>query len=188
VSPPIRVALLGYGLAGAVFHAPLIASVEGLELAAIVTHDEERRARARRDHPNAALLGSPEEVWERVGELDFVVVAAAHVLGTVFSEGILAYRVASGALPGAYRHIQDVGPSYVVVGALAAGIAYGPWPGRLACAAGLAVVAPSLFGGLFQLEVSAVGHVSAILVALAVGGGFALARRAAVPRPVADSR
>jgi len=78
VSPPIRVALLGYGLAGAVFHAPLIASVEGLELAAIVTHDEERRARARRDHPNAALLGSPEEVWERVGDLDLVIVAAAN--------------------------------------------------------------------------------------------------------------
>jgi scyllo-inositol 2-dehydrogenase (NADP+) len=76
VSPPIRVALLGYGLAGAVFHAPLIASVEGLELAAIVTHDEERRA--RRDHPNVALLGSPEEVWERVGDLDLVVVAAAN--------------------------------------------------------------------------------------------------------------
>jgi predicted dehydrogenase len=78
VSPPIRVALLGYGLAGAVFHAPLIASVEGLELAAIVTHDEERRARAWRDHPNAALLGSPEEVCERVGDLDLVVVAAAN--------------------------------------------------------------------------------------------------------------
>jgi len=78
VSPPIRVALLGYGLAGAVFHAPLIASVEGLELAAIVTHDEERRARALRDHPNAALLGSPEEVWKRVGDLDLVVVAAAN--------------------------------------------------------------------------------------------------------------
>ncbi|OLE27284.1 MAG: hypothetical protein AUG44_10610 [Actinobacteria bacterium 13_1_20CM_3_71_11] len=118
----------------------------------------------------------------------FVIVAAAHVLGTVFSEGILAYRVATGALPAAYRHIQDVGPSYVVVGALAAGIAYAPWPGRLACAAGFAVVAPSLFGGLFQLEVSAVGHVSAILVALAVGGGFVLARRTAVTRPVPDAR
>ena len=78
MSPPIRVALLGYGLAGAVFHAPLIASVEGLELAAIVTHDEERRARARRDHPSAALLASPEEVRERAGDFDLVVVAAAN--------------------------------------------------------------------------------------------------------------
>ena len=78
MSPPIRVALLGYGLAGAVFHAPLIAAVEGLELAAIVTRDDERRTGARRDHPNAALLGSPKEVWERAGDLDLVVVATAN--------------------------------------------------------------------------------------------------------------
>jgi len=78
----IRVALLGYGLAGAVFHAPLIAAVDGLELVAIVTRDEERRSRARREHPNAELLSSPEEVWERAADLDLVVVAAvnrAHV-------------------------------------------------------------------------------------------------------------
>jgi scyllo-inositol 2-dehydrogenase (NADP+) len=82
VAAPISVALLGYGLAGAVFHAPLIAAVEGLQLAAIVTRDDERRARAQRDHPDAALLGSTEEVWERAGDLDLVVVAAtnrAHV-------------------------------------------------------------------------------------------------------------
>jgi predicted dehydrogenase len=78
MTSPIRVALLGYGLAGAVFHAPLIATVEGLELAAIVTRDEERRSRARREHPDAALLRSPEEIWERAGDLDLVVVAAAN--------------------------------------------------------------------------------------------------------------
>jgi predicted dehydrogenase len=76
VAPPIRVALLGYGLAGAVFHAPLIAAVEGLELAAIVTRNEERGSRARREHPGAVLLGSAEEVCERAGELDLVVVAS----------------------------------------------------------------------------------------------------------------
>jgi predicted dehydrogenase len=74
--------LLGYGLAGAVFHAPLIAAVEGLELAAIVTRDEERRSRARREHPGAELLGSPAEVWEKAAELDLAIVATvnrAHV-------------------------------------------------------------------------------------------------------------
>ena len=76
MAPPIRVALLGYGLAGAVFHAPLIAAVDGLALAAIVTQSEERRSRARREHPEAALLGSDEEVWERAGEVDLVVVAS----------------------------------------------------------------------------------------------------------------
>ena len=76
MAPPIRVALLGYGLAGAVFHAPLIAAVDGLALAAIVTQSEQRRSRARREHPGAALLGSAEEVWERAGEVDLVVVAS----------------------------------------------------------------------------------------------------------------
>jgi scyllo-inositol 2-dehydrogenase (NADP+) len=82
VSVPFRVALLGYGLSGAVFHAPLIAVVEGLELAAIVTRDGERRSRARRDFPDSALLESPEEIWERADDFDLVVVAApnrAHV-------------------------------------------------------------------------------------------------------------
>ena len=76
MTAPIRVALLGYGLAGAVFHAPLIATVEGLELAAIVTRDDERRSRARRDHPAADLLESAEEVWTRADGFDLVVVAA----------------------------------------------------------------------------------------------------------------
>jgi predicted dehydrogenase len=76
VAPPIRVALLGYGLAGAVFHAPLITAVDGLELAAIVTTSEERRSRARRQHPEAVLLDSADDVWERAGELDLAVVAS----------------------------------------------------------------------------------------------------------------
>jgi predicted dehydrogenase len=33
----LRAALIGYGLAGAVFHAPLLTAIPGLELAAIVT-------------------------------------------------------------------------------------------------------------------------------------------------------
>jgi predicted dehydrogenase len=72
----IRVALVGYGLAGAVFHAPLIAGVDGLELSAIVTRDPDRRARARRDFPEAELLESADEIWARPGNFELVVVAA----------------------------------------------------------------------------------------------------------------
>jgi scyllo-inositol 2-dehydrogenase (NADP+) len=78
VTAPIRVVLIGYGLAGAVFHAPLIAAVEGLELTAIVTRDDERRSRARREHPGAELIDSAGEVWERADDFDLVVVAAAN--------------------------------------------------------------------------------------------------------------
>ena len=68
-----RVALIGFGLAGESFHAPLIAAVEGLELAGIVTRDEERRGRAREQHPGAALLDSADDVWR--GDFGVAVVA-----------------------------------------------------------------------------------------------------------------
>lgn len=40
----IRVGLVGFGLAGRVFHAPLISSVEGLELAAVVERSTDKAA------------------------------------------------------------------------------------------------------------------------------------------------
>jgi scyllo-inositol 2-dehydrogenase (NADP+) len=71
----IGVALVGYGLAGSVFHAPLIAATPGLELAAVVTGDPERQARARRDHPGAAVLDHPDELWRAAGRYGLVVLA-----------------------------------------------------------------------------------------------------------------
>ena len=72
---PIRVALIGYGLAGAVFHGPLISSTLGMSLATIVTGDPERRARASSDHPDAQLLAGVEPLWRRPADHDLVVVA-----------------------------------------------------------------------------------------------------------------
>ncbi|MFD8728051.1 Gfo/Idh/MocA family oxidoreductase [Streptomyces sp. NPDC059611] len=73
---PLRVALVGYGLAGSVFHAPLIAATEGLVLDTVVTSNEERRAEARAAHPGLRFAASPDELWERADELDLVVIAA----------------------------------------------------------------------------------------------------------------
>lgn len=78
----MRVALFGYGSAGEPLHGGLIAATSGLELAAIVTRDPDRRERARQAHPEAEILYSPEEVWQRTEALDLVVVATpnrAHV-------------------------------------------------------------------------------------------------------------
>jgi predicted dehydrogenase len=72
---PKRVALLGYGLAGSVFHAPFIATTPGLRLAVVVTGNEERRAQALREHPDVVVLSTADEVWDRAAELDLVVVA-----------------------------------------------------------------------------------------------------------------
>src|SRR3982751_1953258 len=68
----LRVGIVGYGLAGAVFHAPLVAATPGLTVAAIVTGNPERRERAEREHPGARVVEHPEDM---VGDIDVVVVA-----------------------------------------------------------------------------------------------------------------
>lgn len=70
-----RVALIGYGHAGAVFHAPLILATPGLRLAAVVTRDPERQARARQDVPGAAVVDTADWVWEHAHDHDVVVIA-----------------------------------------------------------------------------------------------------------------
>ena len=72
----MKVALIGYGLGGAAFHAPLIAAVRDLDLAVIVTRNPERRAAAARAHPGAVLLDGADDVWARADDLDLVVVAS----------------------------------------------------------------------------------------------------------------
>ena len=44
----LRTGIAGYGLAGAVFHAPLVSATPGLRLAAVVTSNTERAEEARR--------------------------------------------------------------------------------------------------------------------------------------------
>jgi scyllo-inositol 2-dehydrogenase (NADP+) len=73
---PLRVGLIGYGLAGEAFHAPLIAATPGLELAAVVTSDPDRAARARRRYPGVRLHPSADGLWDDADALDLVVVAS----------------------------------------------------------------------------------------------------------------
>ncbi|MDE2182480.1 MAG: oxidoreductase [Alphaproteobacteria bacterium] len=71
VTAPFGVAIIGYGLAGRIFHAPLVASVDGLKLRAIVS----RRSREiLADHPGVTPCASPDGVL-RDPAVDLVVVA-----------------------------------------------------------------------------------------------------------------
>ena len=67
----MRVAIIGYGLAGEVFHAPLVASVDGLDVAVIVAGNEERAARARERYPDARVIASADDAWD----VDLAVIA-----------------------------------------------------------------------------------------------------------------
>jgi predicted dehydrogenase len=71
----LRAAIIGYGLAGRFFHAPLIAATEGLVLATVVTSSPERRAQVSREHPSARVVASAGELWEAASDHDLVVIA-----------------------------------------------------------------------------------------------------------------
>ena len=74
-----RVGLVGYGLAGESFHAPLIAATPDLELTSVVTSNEERAARAKERYPETKIVQEAGQLWD--GH-DLVVVATpnrAHV-------------------------------------------------------------------------------------------------------------
>ncbi|WP_188187145.1 Gfo/Idh/MocA family oxidoreductase [Nonomuraea sp. SYSU D8015] len=68
----IRVGLVGYGVAGAYFHAPFIQATPGLSLAAVVTRDPGRRAEVRDKYGAVGV----DDVRELIGRCDLVVVAS----------------------------------------------------------------------------------------------------------------
>jgi scyllo-inositol 2-dehydrogenase (NADP+) len=70
-----RVGLVGYGLAGESFHAPLIAATPGLDLASVVTSNAERAERARARYPEVEVLERTEELWD---QHDLIVVATSN--------------------------------------------------------------------------------------------------------------
>jgi scyllo-inositol 2-dehydrogenase (NADP+) len=68
----IGVGLVGYGLSGAQFHAPLIQAEPGLRLHAVVTS---RAGQVQHDHPGVRVVASPAELLEDPA-VELVVVAA----------------------------------------------------------------------------------------------------------------
>src|SRR5689334_18076017 len=107
-----------------------------------------------------------------------LVCLAGHVIGSLVSEGVLAYRIDAGQLSAANRHISDVGPSYVVLSAIVIALICGGWLVRTLAAVDLVVLVfpGQIFGGLSQLDVAAVGHLTAALTA-AVATALILSRQ-----------
>ena len=70
----IRVALIGYGLGGRSFHAPIIAVTPGMRLDTIVTANAGRQQRATTDHPGARLVDRAEDIFANPKNVDLVVI------------------------------------------------------------------------------------------------------------------
>ena len=70
----MRAAIVGYGLSGRFFHAPLIAATEGLEVAGVLTTSALRREQAAAEHPGVQPVSDLRELWSEIAP-ELVVVA-----------------------------------------------------------------------------------------------------------------
>lgn len=82
------VVVLGYGLGGRVFHAPLVSAEPRLSLDGIVTRDPERAAQALERYPDARVYSSADEAFE-AGH-DLAVISTANVTHVEFARAAIA--------------------------------------------------------------------------------------------------
>jgi scyllo-inositol 2-dehydrogenase (NADP+) len=85
-SGPIRVGLIGYGLAGAAFHAPLITALDTFALAAVVTSRADAVAQAL---PRARVVRDVETVLADPA-IDLIVIAAPDAAHASLAQAALA--------------------------------------------------------------------------------------------------
>lgn len=84
-SPPVRVALLGFGFAGRTFHAPLIQATEGLELRVVASSQAEA---VRAQVPGATVVASAHEAATHP-DVDLVVIATPNASHAPLAEAAL---------------------------------------------------------------------------------------------------
>jgi predicted dehydrogenase len=93
MSEALRVALIGYGLGGRAFHAPLIAVTPGLRLTSIVTSNPERRAAAEADFTGVQVLACVDELWAMAGAHDLVVITTPNITHVPLARAAIAARI-----------------------------------------------------------------------------------------------
>jgi scyllo-inositol 2-dehydrogenase (NADP+) len=85
MSKVISVGLVGYGIGGRVFHAPLISSVPGLRLTSVV---ERRGETSRERYPDVAVVKDPSELF-RGDAIDLVVITTPNATHYEFARAAI---------------------------------------------------------------------------------------------------
>ncbi|HEY2430553.1 MAG TPA: Gfo/Idh/MocA family oxidoreductase [Acidimicrobiales bacterium] len=86
---PVRVAVIGYGLGGSVFHAPLVSVTPRLSLAAIVTSNPERAAAAQARYPHVRVVPTVDDLLSTGGDVDLAVVTVPNAVHEAVAEAAL---------------------------------------------------------------------------------------------------
>jgi len=72
----LRVAIVGYGMAGRDFHAPLLRAADGLRVTHVVTGDPGRAAQVTADLSGVRVVPTPADLWADAASIDVLVVAS----------------------------------------------------------------------------------------------------------------
>ena len=86
MEPTLNVALVGYGLVGKVFHAPLIRHTPGLRLRTVVSSDP---AKVLADHPGMRVVADTDTAFADA-EIDLMVIAAPNTVHAALANAALA--------------------------------------------------------------------------------------------------
>ena len=91
----LRVAVVGYGLAGRVLHGSLVRAEPRLALTHVVTGSAERAAQARADVPGVVVLPDVEQLWAAAGDVDLVVLASPNSTHVPLAEAAVRLGLAT---------------------------------------------------------------------------------------------
>jgi predicted dehydrogenase len=84
-----RVALVGFGMGGALFHAPFINAEPRLDLAAVVTANPERRAAVATRYPGTGVVSDVDTLLDRLDDVDLVVVSTPNSTHAAVANAVL---------------------------------------------------------------------------------------------------
>ncbi len=88
----LRVALVGYGMGGSMFHAPFIAADPRLQLDFVVTANPDRRSAVLARYPDTRLIDSTDDLLARLDDIDLVVVTTPNSTHEAIAEAVLSRR------------------------------------------------------------------------------------------------
>jgi hypothetical protein len=117
------------------------------------------------------LLGGLER---RLGSRrSFLIVFGAHVMATLISEATLLVQVTYHLQPKSAINVLDVGPSYVMLAAMAGCLAIGSRNLRIFAGLVAVLLVPGLLLDLPQLDMSSVGHFFSLVFGVGLTLGYA---------------